>query len=156
MLQVSTGFKSRILGPASFESIFNGGCIEIRSGGRPEFADDAAGGVLLGRFTVNGAAWSTSNTTNGINWFRVDSFVYKPEDEVWAINPIATGLATWFRIVGPRTDSGGFSVTAPRIDGDISSVPQAAEMRLVNAVLQVGVLKTLDQFVYTIPPIPGA
>lgn len=29
----STGFRARIMGPSSFESIFNYGCIEVRTGG---------------------------------------------------------------------------------------------------------------------------
>lgn len=156
MLQVSTGFKARILGPSSFESIFNGGCIEVRTGGRPSTADEPAGGILLGRFTRNGGAWSTSNTANGLTWQRIGALILKPEDQVWAINPIATSQATWFRIVGPLTDANQLSTTLPRIDGDISPIPQAAEMRLVNPILQVGIQRTLDQFVYTLPPIPGA
>lgn len=155
MLQVSTGFKTSILGPYSFEAIFNGGCIEIYSGGRPDRADDPAVGTLLGRFTRNGGLWTPGNTTNGLQWVRSGPSVFKPFEDIWAVNPAATGVATWFRIVTASPGDNVYSVTAPRIDGDISSAPLVAEMRLLNPVLTIGTVTTLDHFLYTIPPIDG-
>jgi hypothetical protein len=156
VLQVSTGFKQRILGPESFDQIFNGGAIAIYSGQRPDTADDPATGQLLGHFTTNGGAWGAGNLNNGLTWGRQGPFVIKPVTEIWRINPIATSQATWFRILGPQNDIGSLSFVLPRIDGDISSVPQAAEMRLLNPVLQVGTTRSLDYFVFTIPPVVGA
>jgi len=156
-LQVSNGFKAAILGPQSFESIFNGGAIAIYTGERPDMADDPipAGAFLLGYVTLNGASWSALSQANGLTYARQGPFVTKPVGVPWAITPVASGLATWFRVLSNVPDNGSLSFDLPRIDGTVSSSSPVAEMRLLNPVLQVGVAKTLDHFLYTIPPVVG-
>lgn len=156
-LQVSNGFKALILGPRSFESIFNGGAIAIYTGDRPDTADDQVpgGAVLLGHVTLNALPWSALSQANGLTYARQGPFVSKPVGPTWAINPVAPGLATWFRVLGNLPDDGSLSFDLPRIDGDVSVSNPAAEMRLLNPVLQVGVVKRIDHFVYSIPPVVG-
>jgi hypothetical protein len=156
-LQVSNGFKALILGPRSFESIFAGGAIAVYSGARPDTADDPipVGAVLLGHITTNGLPWSALSQANGLTYARQGPFVTKPIGVPWAITPTGSGLATWFRVLSNTPDNGSLSFDLARIDGDISPSNPDAEMRLLNPVLQVGVVKTLDHFLYTIPPVVG-
>lgn len=156
-LQVSNGFKAAILGPQSFESIFTGGAIAIYSGDRPDTADDPipVGAVLLGHITTNGLPWSALSQANGLAWARQGPFVTKPVGVPWAITPVASGLATWFRILSNTPDNGSLSFDLSRIDGDVSASNPDAQMRLLNPVLQVGVGTALNHFLYTIPPVVG-
>lgn len=157
-LQVSNGFKSLILGPNSFESIFNGGVISVYTGTRPNFAEDPIPPLapLLGRFTLNGLPWQNGLPTNGLIWVRDGSQVLKSPNALWQMTPVANGLATWFRITGPQFDDGDLNFDAPRIDGTIS--PESAlgtDMRLLNPVIAVGQPVRLDYFLFTLPPITG-
>ena len=153
-LQVSTGFKSKILGPFSFESIFNGGCIEFRSGTQPATADDAETGLLLARVTLNGLPWVSGSPTNGLSFVRVGPYVTKNPADAWLFTTISSGVATWFRLKPSTYDGGERSFTAARIDGDVGT-GAGAVIRLFNNVLDAGETNSLDYFMYTIPPISG-
>lgn len=155
-LQVSTGFKSRILGPHSFESIFNGGAIAIYTGAQPANADGAATGTLLGYFTDSGLTWNAGSTLNGLTWHRTDAFAYKPMAQTWACTPVAAGLGGWFRILPVAGDVPALSLTLPRIDGAIGASGSDIQLRLLNPTFAVGVVKYIEQLSYTIPPLPGA
>lgn len=154
-LQVSTGFTSRILGPIAFETIFNGGAIAIYTGEQPEDANQAPTGTLLGYVSAGGAAWTPDSSLNGLSFVRAGQWAGKNPAQAWAITPAAAGTAGWFRLLTPG-DNGGASFDLPRIDGAISADGLNAELRLLNPVLQLGVAKSIDEFLYTIPPIAGA
>lgn len=115
----STGFRSRILGPSSFESIFNYGCIEVRTGAQPASADLPPTGTLVGRITVGGGAWSAGSNTNGLRFVRTGVSVQNDLAQAWRLAGVATGTAGWFRLRGNSPDGGDLSTTHCRVDGAI-------------------------------------
>lgn len=148
MLLVSTGFKSAILGPQSFEQLFNGGSIHVYSGARPSSADLAAPeasrlGVIL------------RTDQSGLQFFRNGPFVVIPLGDWWQMQITGTGTATWFRLLSP-TDSGLSSTTDPRVDGDIGTATAPSDMALLSTSLAAGTAVSIDSFLFTIPPILGA
>ena len=98
--RVSTGFASAILGSQSFESIFNGGSIEIRTGTQPDNADMPATGAVIARVTRDGGAWAAGSLANGLQFTRSGRYAMKPYDHVWQLKGSASGVAGWFRLVG--------------------------------------------------------
>lgn len=155
-LFVSTGFKSRILGAYSFESIFDGGCIEVYSNPtQPVSADHPPVGILLGRFTLGGGAWNTGSTTNGLLFERNGPFVFKPALAAWLCNPIASGIGKYWRMKGSVLDTDEMSYTVARMDGTVGELGSSAELQLESVVFELGTPKLLSNFFYTIPPIVG-
>lgn len=155
-LQVSSGFKDKILGPYAFEDIFDGGMIRVFSGVQPATADDAETGTLLGGITANGGAWAPGTGINGLTFARTDGVVLAPILARWMLSPSMDGTAGWFRLIERAGDGAGVSDLSPRIDGAIG-VPGAglAEMYLDDVVLAAGVQRLITSFFYTIPPVPG-
>lgn len=102
----STGFRRKILGPNSFESIFNGGQIKIYSGPQPANADAAVTGELLGTITAPG----------GLRFVRSDHYVTNDPAQQWMLQGSANGEAGWGRLVAPDPDAGGADLLLPRID----------------------------------------
>ncbi|GAA0721274.1 hypothetical protein [Dokdonella soli] len=154
-LQVSTGFKTDILGPSSFESIFNSGVIRVFSGLQPTTADMAEQGTLLGLITLNGDFWLPNYRVNGLTFTRSGPYIVKLPWQRWEIVPSSNGTAGWWRLITPL-DDGNPSYSLPRIDGAISADPASgAEMILASTTLTTGTAIPLDSFLYTIPPIIG-
>lgn len=122
-LNMSTGFVAGILGPSSFDQIFQDGAIEIRSGSQPANADAPVTGDLLARITQAGGAWLAGSPSSGLRWFRSGRYAFASPDQSWQLVGLATGEAGWFRMVGNAFDDGGSSTTAPRIDGAIGLLP---------------------------------
>lgn len=120
---LSTGFCSRILGAQSFDQIFDGGCIELRSGAQPASADDAATGLLLARITTNGDPWAAGDPTNGLRYSRSGRFVVRRYEDTWRLTGLASGTAGWFRVLPQAADAGAVSTVAPRIDGAVVALP---------------------------------
>ena len=149
MLQVSTKYKEQILGPHSFESIFNGGRILVFSGPQPATADYPEQGVLLAQVTTSGLAWFPNGAGGaGLHFTRAGAYVTKDEAQDWRLVVSTGGVAGWFRLVGASADDGELSYSAPRIDGAIG-----AEMILDNTTLTVGQNVPLQSWIYTIPPV---
>lgn len=101
----STGFRRLILGPASFESIFNGGHINVYSGAQPDAADAAATGTLLAQIDASG----------GLQFARNDNYAMNDPAQTWTLAGSTTGTAGWGRLVAPGPDTGA-STVLPRID----------------------------------------
>lgn len=149
-LQVSTGFTEKIIGPFSFELIFNYGAIAIYNGTQPVSADHAATGDLLGWITENGDTWVPGSATNGLLYVRAGPFASKNPSQIWRLNPTVNGVAGWFRIHGANPVTGA-SISDPRIDGAIGQDFDGFDMRMLNTTVLSGTLRTIDQFIYTIP-----
>lgn len=153
-LQVSTGFKQLILGPSSFESIFNFGCIRIFDGAQPTTADGAEGPLLIGVVSLNGLPWDLTHLENGLSFSRSGPYVSKQAWQPWQLNVSVGGFtARWFRLIGPGGDDGSASFAFPRIDGAIAAT--GGEMVLANLTPTAGTLVSIDAFLYTILPIVG-
>lgn len=112
----STGFRTKILGTFTFESLFTGGAIEIYSGPQPENADMAPTGVLLARVTHDSRPWTPGAPANGLTFQRLGPGVTIGAGQPWGLLGLAAGTAGWCRLRS-MTDPGGTSVTHPRIDG---------------------------------------
>lgn len=149
----STGFRAAILGPTAFESIFNGGCIEVYSGAQPAHADMAPTGVLLGRIT-SGGAWSEGSSTNGLLYQRTGHRVTNSAAQLWALLGVASGTAGWFRMRA-ISDPGADSLTARRIDGAIGALdaPGDFQLRLRNLTLAPSSSAPITSWWFALPPL---
>ena len=153
-VNVSTGFRARLLGPQSFEQIFGGGCIEIRSGVQPEHADMAVVGTLLGRITSNGAEWTEGSSVNGLTFNRAGHRITNPAAPPWLLDGLATGMATWFRLRG-ISDPGTLSTSAPRIDGAIGYLEEVGDfqMRLPTTAISASTTIPIESWWFVFPPL---
>ena len=114
-VNTSTGFCAALLGTKSFESIFDGGCIEVRSGVQPASADMAPTGVLLARISRGGAVWTPGSSANGLRFARNQQLVTSRDPDVWGLYGVANGVAGWARLRAVQ-DSGAMSMDDKRID----------------------------------------
>lgn len=131
---------------ALLASQFNGGFIRLFSGPRPETAASGETGALLGIVSNNGLAGS------GLH-FTSSGSVMQKADEPWLFYGLASGTATWFRLVRPG-DTGLTDGAALRIDGDIGTVAgEPGDMNWISNTVTAGVPYTLDQFFYLIQPV---
>lgn len=148
-LLTSTGYKARILGPESFEQIFDGGSIRVYTGAQPGSPDAPVNGTLMG-------VVSESPGGPGLTFARTGPFVQKFNNRTWTLLIQNAGTAGYFRLTGPGDDGTAPSTTLPRMDGlcGIQSNPDAL-LILPEAALQVGQSFSIGQFLFTIPPIPA-
>jgi hypothetical protein len=129
-VNASTGFRALILGPRAFESIFDGGCIEIRSGAQPETANMAPTGTLLGRISLNGLTWTPGSSVNGLKFRRnAQRITNSVIDGPWVLKGIANGIAGWMRLRAVN-DDGSLSSSAPRIDGEVGNTTDEGNFQL--------------------------
>lgn len=150
-LQVSNGFKTLILGPTAFETIFNGGLIRVFSGMQPASASAAETGTYLGTITSNGYLPSMLPAA-GLSYLRDGPYIGNSPAQTWLLNVEFAGTAGWFRAIGPAPDDGGVSYTLPRFDGGIA-VDNSKELQLPSLTLATGEIVGPIQLFYTIPPI---
>lgn len=150
-LKASTRFKERLLGPDSFESIFNGGRIVLYTGAQPASADLPVDGVAVGEVSLNGVPWAPGGASGGLVFERTGVWVTKPADATWLLRGLDTGAATWFRLYAAAADSGGLSYAHPRLDGamGVDFILPAYTLLPSSAIV-------LQQFLLTLPPVTGA
>ena len=131
----STGLRVAML--AATKSALDGGEIRIYGGIRPAAADDSLGAaVLLCTVRLNG--------TNGITFDdSTTGILVKPTGAAWTGDNVASGTATFFRIVQPA-DTGAASTTAPRIQGSVGVV--AADLNLDTVALISGLPTPVTSF----------
>jgi hypothetical protein len=157
-MQVSTGFKSLILGRNSFSDIFNGGAIKIYNNAQPPSPDiEDFGATVIGMITLNGQPWNFGSSTNGITFVLEGAYVYNNNAENWILTPSVSLEAAWFRLYSPVVgDVGQSSTEFARIDGTISELGSAigADMYMADTALTVGSGLVANYFLYTILPIP--
>lgn len=153
-VNASTGFRARLLGPQSFEQIFGGGCIEVRSGVQPETADMAVVGTLLGRITANGGLWTEGSSVNGLTFNRAGHRITNPAAPPWILDGLASGMATWFRLRG-ISDPGTLSLSAPRIDGAIGQLEDIGDfqMRLPTTAISASTAIPIESWWFVFPPL---
>lgn len=141
----STGFRRLILGPASFESIFNGGTIEIYAGAQPASAD-AFAGVVLAEITAPG----------GLRFQRNDHYAFNEAGQPWTLNGVANGTAGWGRLLPASPDDGSVSTVLPRIDfaiGPDDDSPGDFQMRLPTVSIAPGTTITVASWWFLLPPL---
>lgn len=154
MLQVSTGFKTLILGPYSFMDIFERGAIKVYAGFRPPTADGEEPAVSLGKITIGGNPWSPSASQYGLQFSQSGPYITKVPYHQWLFTVERSGIPTWGRLVGEADDDGLVSYTMPRIDFSITADPaEQTEMLLPQANVIVGQRVSVGSFLFTIPPV---
>lgn len=151
-VNVSSNFKSRILGRESFADIFNGGRILLFSGPQPSSADNPQTGTFLGHVTERGNAWTPGGSAGGLNFVQSGVWAAHDPSQMWDLTVAAAGTASWFRLVGRLADDGNLSYAAPRIDGSVGS-GGAVDMTLPTTALTMGYTTTLQQFLFTLPAV---
>ena len=158
-LNMSTGLAALLLGPHAFDDIFRDGAIEIRTGVQPANADAAATGALLGRVTRDGGSWVAGAPANGLRWYRDGRFALTHPDQRWVLTGLDSGIAGWFRIVGNAYDSGGASLSLPRIDGAVAAIPADddppgdAQIFLLTTSLSPAISQPFDSVWFALPPL---
>lgn len=149
-IQLSTGFKSRILGRDSFIDIFQNGFIELHSGTQPVTADNAPGtSTLVG--TVSG-----HGTGVGLWFIQSGQWLSRDPAQPWKFVAAFARTASWFRL-RTATDGGAFSYTDARIDGSVGDPDSVGPFDIIIPQLSFtpGQSFLLQQFLFTFPPIPG-
>ena len=131
----STGLRVAML--AATKSVLDGGEIRIYGGIRPAAADDSLGAaVLLCTVRLNGTGGiAFDDSTTGI--------LVKPTGAAWTGDNVASGTATFFRVVQPA-DTGAASTSAPRIQGAVGVV--AADLNLDTVALISGLPTPVTSF----------
>lgn len=150
----STGFRSKILGERSFESLFAGGCIELYSGARPTNADMAPTGTLLARITRGGLPWTPGEPANGLTFRRSGSGVTMPDNAVWGLKGLANGDVGWCRLRA-MVDPGGYTTAAPRIDGVVGLLDTFGDyqLRLSTLTIATGLSAPITSWWFLFPPL---
>lgn len=155
MLKVSTGFKTKLLGPTSFTSMFEGGGIYVYSGARASSPDAAAPSLPIGVISKQGLAWNPINIGAGLQFVQNGPYILFDNAQAQLV-PDASATATWWRLVAPF-DDGEPSYSQPRIDGDVGLMGASTGQELLLPVLDIvlGTSYPVTYFLYTIPPIIG-
>jgi hypothetical protein len=149
MLNLSTGYKSSILGPASFVDLFRGASLNVYSGDRPLTPDMPAPELLrLAKVVRDGFDGGLTFEQNG-------PYIQQPIGQRWNMMIDTTGNAQWFRLMAAG-DTNDLSYIAPRIDGDISQITGLGELFLQNQSVVRGTAVPIDSFLFTVAPYIGA
>lgn len=157
-LSYSTGLVHNMLnttanGGKTFGEAFNNGVVLIYGGTRASNADGAVGSApLLGMATLNGGAFTPGNATNGLQFgTAANRTIDKSSSQVWQFTGLATGTATWFRIVGNASDNGLASTSLPRLDGTIA--PFGGDITLRDSSIVLDNVYTINQALLTWPAL---
>lgn len=131
----STGLRVLILD--AIKAAMDGGQIEIYGGIRPDAADDSLGSaVLLCTVKIDG--------TDGIIFDdSTAGLLVKPAGDTWTGTNVATGTATFFRLV-LDADTGAASTSAPRLQGSVGVV--GADLNLDTVSLVSGLPTPITSF----------
>lgn len=150
-LKASTRFKELILGPNSFETIFNGGRIVLYTGTQPTSPDMPIDGVAVGEVSLNGTPWGPGGASGGLTFERHGVWAAKPPAAAWVLRGLDTGAATWFRLYAGPADAGGLSYAHARLDGAMGT-----DFVLPSYTITPATSVHIQQFLLTLPPVTGA
>lgn len=135
----STRFRSLILGPSSFESIFNGGKIALYSGPQPAAADLPATGLLLAEI----------NAPGGLQFARTDHYASNKPTQVWTLGGLNTGAAGWARLRRAVDDGSCIDFAVGLDDGS----PGDFQMRLPTLSITPGTSIVVSSWWFLLPPL---
>lgn len=149
-LQLSVPVKTALL--AGFKPLFDGGVIRVFSGSQPTSANDAETGTFLGAITRNGVPLGYGDYA-GLSYVQNGPYILHDSTFLFGFTPVATGAASWFRVVGPGADDGGASFSHPRVDGVVTAVGDGGQLQLPSTSVVSGSLIIPISFLYAIPPL---
>lgn len=143
-LKVSNGLRNAMLGTGGLTEAMGSTLILIYGGPVPASADAAVTGTLL--CTIS------NNSTGGPLLFDapVGGMLPKAAAQVWSGINVATGTATYFRVINSATpDDGTLSTTQVRLQGTCGTAGADLNMSSVN--LTAGATQTIDACNITLP-----
>ena len=154
---LSTGYVALRNAGISFVEIFEGGCMEFRTGPQPATADLAPTGDVVARLTRDGGVWVPGNPANGLRYDMYGRDVLKRQTDAWQLTGNSTGTIGWVRILPSALDPGITSVDAPRIDGACGLTDLAGDIQFYLPLLTVTPSTAIDinYWWFTTPPLPG-
>lgn len=147
-LKLSTGAQTALAGTRGLKDIFEGGFIDIYSGGQPAGADYAETGSKLVRITIGSGAVSTAGLTFGTA--GVGSL--PKSSGVWSGLISLSGVAGWFRLYAGTSGTlgtSGSSNVERRIDGNCGV--SGSDLVLSNTSLTANATLTIDTFTLNVP-----
>ncbi len=135
----STRFRELILGPQSFDGIFNGGKIEVFEGTQPASADTAAPNAPIAEITAPG----------GLRFSRYQHYATSLVSQRWTLSGLASGQAGWARLMRTADDGA-------RIDfaiGPADESPGDFQMRLPTLSITPASSIIVSAWWFLLPPL---
>lgn len=139
--KISTGAALALTtGGLSLKETFDGCEFRIFSGTEPTTANDSKGaGTLL---------CVVDNETDPVTFEQlVAGTLHKTTGETWQGTNVATGTATWFRLVKP-SDADDASSSAVRLQGSVGVLN--ADLNLLDTALVSSVLQQITDYYLTV------
>lgn len=132
---MSTGMNRGLLGLTapygSVAELLAAGTIWIYNGSRPADADTATTDTVLLKITLDGLAFVTGVTTNGLNLALTGLVLKQASGETWKGEGLADDTAAWARWYANDADpTTGASTTDVRMDGIVST--SGADVNMAN------------------------
>lgn len=145
-LRLSTGARTALASTAGLKGLFDGGFLDVFSGGQPTTADLAETGVKLVRISIS----SGTDSTCGLTFGTAAAGIIPKSADVWSGSILAAGVAGYFRLYGTAGTSGS-SASEIRIDGNVGV--SGSDMVLANSTLTAGATLTVDTFSLEVPAV---
>lgn len=143
-LRQSTSVRTALCGTSGLKDIFNGGYIDIYTGGQPASADYAETGSKLVRITIA----SGDVATAGLLWGTAAAGLLPKSGTAFSGVISLAGVAGWFRLYGTGGTSGS-SASENRMDGNVGV--SGSDLVLANTSLVLGATLTIDTFTLGVP-----
>ena len=143
-LRLSSGARLGLANTEGLKSIFNGGLIDIYTGGQPASADYAETGTKLVRISLI----SGTSSTSGLTFGTAAANALPKSGAVWSGLIAVAGVAGYFRLYATAGTS-GTSGTDRRIDGNVGL--SGSDLVVANSSLALGATLTIDTFTLTVP-----
>jgi UDP-N-acetylglucosamine enolpyruvyl transferase len=143
-IKTSTGLRNQMLDTNPLKTVFNLGFLKIYAGTVPADADASIGSATL-LCTV-----SVNSTGTGITFASTASggTIVKNSGEVWSGVNVATGTATFYRLVAAG-DTGASSTTEARVQGTVAT--SGADLNLTSTSLTSAATQSIDYYSLTLP-----
>ena len=143
-LRLSSGVSTGLAGTEGIKSIFNGGLVDIYTGGQPASADYAETGSKLVRISLI----SGTSATSGLTFGTAAAGLLPKSSATWSGLISLAGVAGWFRLYGTGGTSGS-SASERRIDGNVGV--SGSDLVLSNTSLSLNATLTIDTFTLGVP-----
>ena len=143
-LRQSTSTRTALAGTRGLKDIYNGGYIDIYSGGQPASADYAETGSKLVRITIASGGAATA----GITFGTAAAGLLPKSGTSWSGVVLLAGVAGWFRLYGTGGTSGS-SESERRTDGNVGV--SGSDLVLANTSLTLSSTLTIDTFTLGVP-----
>jgi hypothetical protein len=138
----SLGLRNALAVTGSLKNQLDGCFLRLYAGTAPASPNDAIGAATLLCEISNGGAGGTFEATAS------DGTLVKSTSETWSGNNVASGTATFFRLV-KTGDAGDASTSAIRIQGTVGV--GGVDMQMTNPTLVSGAPQAFDYFYLTMP-----